>query len=117
MALSLIHRMLTSTAATALPTRPTMAVQTPHRDGEHYGQSSPDAPEALDDSYTTNAGTPLTVAAPGILTNDTSVDGNTLSVSQTGDVSNGTLILNGDGSFTYTPDDVLSAMIPLPMLR
>ena len=48
----------------------------------------PDAPEALDDSYTTNAGTPLTVAAPGILTNDTSVDGNTLSVSQTGDVSN-----------------------------
>ena len=37
-----------------------------------------DAPVAVDDSYTTNEDTPLTIAAPGVLGNDTDVDGDAL---------------------------------------
>ena len=37
-----------------------------------------DAPAATDDSYATSEDTPLTVGAPGVLANDTDVDGDTL---------------------------------------
>ena len=37
-----------------------------------------DAPVAVDDAYTTNEDTALIVAAPGVLGNDTDVDGDTL---------------------------------------
>ena len=37
-----------------------------------------DAPVAANDSYTTTEDTPLTVAAPGVLANDTDVDGDAL---------------------------------------
>ncbi len=64
-----------------------------------------DAPVAVDDSYGTDEDTPLTVAAPGVLDNDTDADsGDTLAAVLDTDVSNGTLVLNADGSFTYTPD-------------
>ena len=63
-----------------------------------------DPPEANDDSYSTDEDTVLTVAAPGVLANDSDVDGDTLLTSVVSDVSNGTLSLNGDGSFSYTPD-------------
>ncbi len=65
-----------------------------------------DPPVALDDNYNTAVQQQLTVsAAAGVLANDTDVDGDTLSVaSLVSDVSNGTLILNADGSFDYTPD-------------
>ncbi|TKB06039.1 tandem-95 repeat protein, partial [Desulforhopalus sp. IMCC35007] len=48
----------------------------------------------------------LTVQAPGILINDFDADGDTLTVNTTPvvNVSNGSLILNSDGSFTYTPN-------------
>ena len=36
-----------------------------------------DAPVAVDDSYSTDEDTPLTVAAPGVLGNDSDVDGDT----------------------------------------
>ncbi|WP_370304219.1 cadherin-like domain-containing protein [Pseudooceanicola sp.] len=62
-------------------------------------------PNADDDDFTTGVGTPLTVAAPGILDNDSDLDGDTLNVSQiVTDVANGTLAWNADGSFTYTPN-------------
>src|SRR4029434_3416659 len=38
-----------------------------------------DAPVAVNDSYTTAENTTLNVAAPGVLANDTDVDGDTLS--------------------------------------
>ncbi|MDF0599064.1 Ig-like domain-containing protein, partial [Psychromarinibacter halotolerans] len=48
--------------------------------------------------------TSLVISLPGVLANDTDVDGDTLSsIVETGP-SNGTLSLNPDGSFTYTPD-------------
>ncbi|MFC1610846.1 Ig-like domain-containing protein, partial [Myxococcota bacterium] len=63
-----------------------------------------DAPVAVDDGFSVNEDTLLTVAAPGVLGNDTDVEGNSLTVGSSTDVSNGTLTLNADGSFTYMPD-------------
>ncbi len=63
-----------------------------------------DAPEAVNDEYGTEENTTLTVAAPGVLDNDTDDDGDPLTASLETDVSNGTLTLNSDGSFTYTPN-------------
>ncbi len=46
----------------------------------------------------------LSVEAPGVLGNDEDVDGNPLIALLEAGVSNGTLVLNEAGSFTYTPD-------------
>lgn len=60
-------------------------------------------PVVKNDSYSTNKGATLTVAAPGVLGNDTDADGNPLkAVLVSGPVS-GALTLNANGSFTYTP--------------
>lgn len=62
------------------------------------------APVATDDSYTTTQGTALTIAAPGVLGNDTDADvGDTLTASLVTGASHGTVTLNANGSFTYTP--------------
>jgi hypothetical protein len=61
------------------------------------------APVAADDGYTTLEDTPLVVAAAGILANDTDPDLDPLQALLITDVTNGTLVLNADGSFTYTP--------------
>lgn len=65
-----------------------------------------DAPQALDDSYDTVADQSLIVAAPGILSNDSDIDGDILTVNTTPvtEVTNGSLMLVADGSFTYTPN-------------
>ena len=47
--------------------------------------------------------TPLQVAAPGVLGNDSDPDGNTLLAQIVSQPAHGTLTLNADGSFTYTP--------------
>src|SRR5207249_4569200 len=63
-----------------------------------------DAPVAAnDDSYTTPEDTQLTVSAPGVLANDSDVDGDALSAVLVSNPTHGTLTLNGDGSFTYMP--------------
>jgi VCBS repeat-containing protein len=64
-----------------------------------------DAPVAAADAYTTAEDTPLTVAAPGVLANDTDPDGNPLSVAVVAGSgpAHGTLAFNQNGSFTYTP--------------
>ena len=61
------------------------------------------APVAVADAYTTDEDTVLTVAAPGILANDTDLEGDALTAILADDVSNGTLALAVDGSFVYTP--------------
>ena len=62
------------------------------------------APVAVNDNYNTPENTSLNVAAPGILANDTDIDGNTLTAIQASNQSHGTLTLNANGSLTYTPD-------------
>ena len=65
-----------------------------------------DAPVANNDNYTMNQDTTLNVPAPGVLANDTDIDGNPLTavyVSGNGP-NHGMLTLNADGSFSYTPD-------------
>ncbi|MDO8727172.1 MAG: Ig-like domain-containing protein [Candidatus Methanoperedens sp.] len=62
-----------------------------------------DPPVAVVDSYTTNENTVLNVAANGVLTNDNDADGNPLTAIKMSDPSHGSLILNSNGSFTYTP--------------
>ena len=61
------------------------------------------APIAVADTYTVNEGATLTInAALGVLNNDTDSDGDPITSILVSSVSNGTLTLNADGSFTYT---------------
>src|SRR5207249_9394928 len=62
-----------------------------------------DTPVAADDNYTTPEDTQLTVSAPGVLANDTDVDGDTLSALLVNGPAHGTLALNADGSLVYMP--------------
>ena len=63
-----------------------------------------DAPAAVADSYTTAEDTARNVAAPGVLGNDTDPDsGTSLTAVLDANVTNGTLTLNANGSFSYTP--------------
>ena len=54
-------------------------------------------------SYTTQAGQLLSISAPGILANDTDANGLQLTATLVSTTPDGTLQLNADGSFTYTP--------------
>ena len=60
------------------------------------------APTANPDAYSTAEDTTL-VAAPGVLANDSDPDHNPLSAVLVAGPSHGTVSLNPDGSFTYTP--------------
>ena len=62
-----------------------------------------DAPVANNDTYSTNEDTQLDVLLPGILGNDLDVENDALTITLIADVTNGTLTLNQDGSFTYIP--------------
>src|SRR5207245_1355323 len=62
-----------------------------------------DAPVASSDSYSTNEDTPLTVAAPGVLGNDHDIDSATITAIKMSNPAHGTVILNANGSFVYTP--------------
>lgn len=61
-------------------------------------------PASVNDSYSATADTPLNVnAASGVLANDTDVDGNSLTATLVAGPQHGSLTLNADGSFSYTP--------------
>ena len=62
------------------------------------------APVAVNDAYATPLNTPLVVAAAtGVLDNDTDADNDTLTAAKVTDPANGTVTLNPNGGFTYTP--------------
>ena len=65
--------------------------------------TSNNPPDAVNDSYTTPFNTPLT---DNVITNDSDPDGDNIIVNTTPitNVSNGTLVLNANGTFTYTPN-------------
>ena len=63
------------------------------------------APKAVDDDYTTTRGTALvTTASNGVLANDTDADHDPLITVLSRNPTHGTLQLNLDGSFRYTPN-------------
>jgi VCBS repeat-containing protein len=61
------------------------------------------APVAANDTYSTNLNTVLTTAVPGVLANDTAPGGGALTAQLVTSPAHGTLTLNSNGSFTYTP--------------
>ena len=62
-------------------------------------------PVAVADAYATPFGTPLVVAAPGVLSNDSNSHGGTMSATLVSAVAHGTLVLGANGSVNYTPAD------------
>src|SRR5205085_1996159 len=62
-----------------------------------------DAPVAVNDSYTATEDTALTIAAPGVLGNDTDVDGDPLTAMVVTQPAHGAETANADGTVTYTP--------------
>jgi VCBS repeat-containing protein len=63
-----------------------------------------DPPMAQNDTYSTDEDVTLTVAAPGVLGNDSDPDGDSLIAILLSGPANGSISLNPDGSFTYTPN-------------
>ena len=61
------------------------------------------SPVAVDDVYSIGQDSTLSVAAPGLLTNDSDPDGNPLVATLYSEPAHGTVVLNPDGSFAYTP--------------
>jgi len=61
-----------------------------------------DRPVAQPDIYPGAEGESLTEPAPGVLTNDSDLETSALTAILVSNVSNGTLQLNSDGSFSYT---------------
>ena len=62
-----------------------------------------DTPAGAADAYTTAEDTVLTVPAPGVLGNDSDPDGDPLTAVLVTGPSHGSLTLNANGSFSYTP--------------
>ncbi|MBG1269058.1 beta strand repeat-containing protein, partial [Nostoc sp. WHI] len=63
-----------------------------------------DAPVAVNDSITTNKNTPIIISATTLLSNDTDVDvSDVLSIAGLTQPSQGSLVNNGNSTYTYTP--------------
>jgi hypothetical protein len=60
-------------------------------------------PIAMDDSYSVETGTPLNVAAPGVLGNDNANGGGAMSAVLVTSTAHGSLALNASGGFSYVP--------------
>jgi hypothetical protein len=65
-------------------------------------------PAAVDDTYSIGQNASLSAvqdgSPPGVLDNDTDANGDPLSAGLVAGPSNGTLVFNSSGSFTYTPE-------------
>ncbi|MEA2422358.1 MAG: large repetitive protein, partial [Thermoleophilaceae bacterium] len=68
-----------------------------------FGSSGNQAPVANDDTGSTSEDTQLNVSAPGVLTNDTDQNGDTLTATMVTGPSHGNLTFNSNGSYSYTP--------------
>ena len=93
---------VTSSSLTALRTDDPAVAGT--ADPTEFAVVQNTTPAAVDDAYAVVGGQTLSVAAPGVLDNDTDVDGDALTAVSPVGPAHGQLTLNADGSFTYTPD-------------
>ncbi|MGI8538460.1 MAG: Ig-like domain-containing protein [Rubrobacteraceae bacterium] len=62
-------------------------------------------PDTTDDEYEFEAGTTLSVPAPGVLENDSDPEGEAMSAELVGEPRRGAVVLEADGSFEYTPEE------------
>jgi YVTN family beta-propeller protein len=72
--------------------------------GGTFGVTSVALPTTINDSYLVAAATPLSVQAPGVLANDRGQNGTPLQARVVGNPANGTLALQPNGGFSYTPN-------------
>ena len=63
------------------------------------------APEGQPDAYETNEEQSLTVPAPGLLSNDQDGERNAITAAVATAPAHGAVVINPDGSFTYTPNE------------
>jgi hypothetical protein len=70
----------------------------------NFGRLSDQPSVASNDSYATDEDTALNQPAPGVLSNDTDPENDSLTAEKVSDPSHGTLTLDPDGSFAYTPN-------------
>jgi len=70
--------------------------------GANFGENT--APVAQDDAYSTYKNESLSITTPGVLANDADGNWNELTAVIDTNVTHGTLQLNGNGSFIYTPN-------------
>ncbi len=66
------------------------------------------APVAVSDTYSATQDTARVVSAPGVLANDTDANDDPLTAIKVSNPSHGTVVLNANGSFTYTPNSAYS---------
>ena len=64
-----------------------------------------DDPTAQGDTVTTTIYKPVVIDAATLLANDTDIDGDALSITGVGNATNGTVILNSDGTITFSPNN------------
>ncbi len=67
-------------------------------------------PVAVNDAFSAPADAPLSISSPGVLANDTDAEGDALTASLFSGPAHGTLSLQADGSFDYTPDSGFSGI-------
>jgi hypothetical protein len=84
------------------------AAATPSVDEVTIGFARNTPPAAGNDTYAMDQGTTLSVPAPGVLANDTDPDHDVLAAALVSGPAHGAVILNADGSFSYTPQAVFS---------
>src|SRR5690606_34708717 len=60
-------------------------------------------PVATNDAYSTQANAPITAGIPGVLGNDNANGGGAMTAALVAGPSHGSLTLNANGSFSYTP--------------
>ena len=62
-----------------------------------------DPPSASADSFQALKNTTLNIGAPGVLSNDSDIDGDSLTAVKVNNPTHGVVVLAADGSFSYTP--------------
>ncbi len=73
-------------------------------------------PLARDDLYSATVGETLTVAAAGVLGNDTDPDGDALTAVLVNNATTGSLNFNQDGSFDYQPPTPINNLVAVPVV-